>query len=290
VLSHFPNHVAHESIMNRITNMENNRKEKIFKSGYGDIYYNLSGPSNAPAIVFVHGVGMDHKTFDGQAKAIGSKYRLLMWDLPGHGKSTFEQDGQHFTTMAADCMYALMMHAGVEKAVLVGQSLGSMIIQHFISKYPDKVLATVHVPGIDLTDPFNPPFKILIDLMLGMVHLIPEKTFYDSFGRHRAENPGVQKYLSNAIGRAGKKLVMRITKDMVDDLFKALPNPEIRPMLIAYGEKDLSFIRKGSLKWHRKAGYSKCVVIPKANHIANQDNAEDFNQAFANFLNESGIR
>jgi 3-oxoadipate enol-lactonase len=264
--------------------MKNTIEEAIYKSRYGDIYYKLCGPRDAPMVVFVHGVGMDHRTFEEQADAIGGQYRLLMWDLPGHGNSTFKQYDQRFTHMAANCLDGLMHEAGVGKAVFVGQSLGSMIVQHFVAMHPEKVMATVHVPGIDLTDRFNPVLKILISMMLGMARMIPERIFYNSFGSHRAEKPEVQRYLSGSISRVGKEFVMRITKDMVDDLFEALPTPQKRPMLIAYGEKDLPFIRKGSLKWHRKFPYSNCIEIPEANHISNQDNPEDFNKVLVDFL------
>jgi pimeloyl-ACP methyl ester carboxylesterase len=43
--------------------------------------------------------------------------------------------------------------------------------------------------------------------------------------------------------------------------------------------------KTGSVKWHQKINGSKCVKILAANHIANQDNSEDFNKALLDFLN-----
>lgn len=41
-------------------------KQGIFSSSYGDIYYEFSGEEDSPTLVFIHGVGMDHATFQEQ--------------------------------------------------------------------------------------------------------------------------------------------------------------------------------------------------------------------------------
>jgi len=62
------------------------------------------------------------------------------------------------------------------------------------------------------------------------------------------------------------------------------PEPAKAPLLITYGKKDLFFIRNAAKKWHKKEIGSKCVEIQNANHIANQDNPGEFNQAMIDFL------
>jgi len=84
--------------------------------------------------------------------------------------------------------------------------------------------------------------------------------------------------------RTGKKLALSITEDMVYDLIDESPMSLKKPLLIAYGEKDLFFIRNAALQWHKKVLESQCIEIPNANHIANQDNPEEFNNALIGFL------
>ena len=57
----------------------------MYKSKYGDIYYNLIGIKDLSCMIFIHGVGMDHRTFEKQVDAFKEKFRVLVWDLPGHG-------------------------------------------------------------------------------------------------------------------------------------------------------------------------------------------------------------
>lgn len=259
------------------------RKGK-FSSAYGDIYYELSGADDGLTLVFIHGVGMDQLTFKGQRESLESQYRILVWDLPGHGASTSKNYTKRFTEISADCLNELMVELQISQAVLVGQSLGSMVAQHFQLKHPEKVLAIVHAPGIELKSHIGTWAKKLVPFFIFLIGLIPENMFYKSFGKHRAVKKEVQEYLSATISHTGKKFALQITADMCYDLIDSWPQPEKVSLLILYGEQDLSFIRKASRSWHAQEPLSHCVAIPYANHIANQDNPEAFNQALSQFL------
>lgn len=78
-------------------------------------------------------------------------------------------------------------------------------------------------------------------------------------------------------------MVLKITRDIGDDLVEGLPGLPHRPLLITCGEDDI-FTRGLSEKWHRRTPGSQRAVISKANHIANQDNAEEFNRVLISFL------
>jgi 3-oxoadipate enol-lactonase len=258
----------------------------FYQSKYGNIYYHLVGKKGSPVIAFIHGVGMDHKTFDKQINAFKSDYRILVWDLPGHGSSTYNESPKRFTEMAADCLYDLLKSLDIDEVILVGQSLGSIIVQHFQVKYPLIVLAAVHIPGIEISSRMGSWTKLFVPLMISMFKFFPSKPFYRLFGKHRAVNEEVQKYLSQAIEKAGKKLVLLITKDMVYDIIEESPRPPIRPTLFMYGEKDLFFIRKVTKKWHLRESSSQFAEIKNADHIANQDNPKMVNTILKKFLIE----
>jgi pimeloyl-ACP methyl ester carboxylesterase len=270
--------------INSNTTKEIDMKNGFLKSKYGDIFYKFSVADGKPVIIFTHGVGMDHKTFEMQVEALKSDYSLLVWDLPGHGRSTIKEEGERFTKMSADCLNALMKELGIKKAIMVGQSLGSIIVQYFLIRYPSLVTATVHAPGIEIKSHIGSWTKMFVPLMMGMFHLFPKNAFYRLFGRHRAEKIEVQNYLSDTMRQTGKKLALQITKDLVYDLIDKSPVPGKRPILITYGEKELYYIRKASIKWHKSTANSKCIKIKNANHILNQDNPEDFNKALIDFL------
>jgi len=58
-----------------------------FENKVGKVYYEVHGREEAPAIIFSHGSNMNHETFKTQAEALKDKYRVIIWDMPYHGKS-----------------------------------------------------------------------------------------------------------------------------------------------------------------------------------------------------------
>lgn len=259
-------------------------KKEMFSSSYGDLYFELSGNENGPTLVFIHGVGMDRHTFQEQIEFFRSLYKVLVWDLPGHGASSLKNYTKRFTELSADCLNELMEELQISQAILVGQSLGSMVAQHFQLKHPGKVLAVAHAPGIELKSHIGKWAKMLVPIFIFLVGLIPKNMFYNSFGKHRAVKKEVQEYLTATIKHIGKKLALQVTADMSYDLIDPSLSTKKVSLLLIYGQKDLFFIRNASKKWHKNEPLSQCVEIPYANHIANQDNPEAFNQALNQFL------
>ena len=94
--------------------------------------------SSLPAIVFLHGGGMDHSVWALLARAFAhSGYAVLAPDLPGHGRSA----GKPLTSIAAlaDWTAALIDVAGAKAARLVGHSMGSLVALETAARHPDKV-------------------------------------------------------------------------------------------------------------------------------------------------------
>jgi pimeloyl-ACP methyl ester carboxylesterase len=94
--------------------------------------------SSLPAIVFLHGAGMDHSVWALLARAFAHHgYAVLAPDLPGHGRSA----GKPLTSIAAlaDWTAALIDVAGAKAARLVGHSMGSLVALETAARHPDKV-------------------------------------------------------------------------------------------------------------------------------------------------------
>ena len=94
--------------------------------------------TNLPAIVFLHGAGMDHSVWALLARAFAHHgYAVLAPDLPGHGRSA----GTPLTSIAAlaDWTAALIDGAGAKAARLVGHSMGSLVALETAARHPDKV-------------------------------------------------------------------------------------------------------------------------------------------------------
>ncbi|MCD8509924.1 MAG: alpha/beta hydrolase [Bacillus sp. (in: Bacteria)] len=250
----------------------------------GKIYYELYGREEAPLIVFSHGVALDNQTFWKQVEGLKKEYRILIWDMPFHGKSSKINERLPFSETAADFLMELLSKLELRKAILVGQSLGSFVSQYATWKYPDMVAATVHIGGAPLYPKYSKLFKGLNPLISPMLRAYPEKSLYKTFSKHKALSEDTRYYMEHVSSRTGRQIIAHLTKEMVRDMVQGLPKRSEQPMLLTYGDHDISFIKKMNSKWHKEQPNSELAVIKDAHHIANQDNPEQFNAILSDFV------
>lgn len=105
------------------------------------------------AIVFIHGWACDSTFFDEQFATLQfatpqGAGRMIAIDLPGHGKSEEARPGVDYTMAYwARSIDAVLRHAGIDEAILVGHSNGVPVIRQFYRMYPDRALALVAIDG-----------------------------------------------------------------------------------------------------------------------------------------------
>jgi len=90
-----------------------------------------------PTVVFVHGAGLDHSSFALQSRYFGYHGRnVLALDLPGHGRSEGPPLGS--IDALADWVDRVLKTLKIEKAALVGHSMGALTALEFAARYPAK--------------------------------------------------------------------------------------------------------------------------------------------------------
>lgn len=107
-----------------------------------------------PAVLFLHGAGFDRTVWRLQTRWFAHHGRsVLAVDLPGHGWS----DGLALSSIAvmAEWTAALIEAAGLEKAALVGHSMGGLVALETAARFPDKVRA-LGLCGVAAEMPVHP--------------------------------------------------------------------------------------------------------------------------------------
>ncbi|MGB1309819.1 MAG: alpha/beta fold hydrolase [Leucothrix sp.] len=102
--------------------------------------YSLTGRKDADVIVLIHGLGLTRDTWASHLAAYEEAHTVLNYDLYGHGESAPPPEIPNLTTFSEQ-LRELMDELGIEKATLVGFSLGGMINRRFAMDYPDRVSA-----------------------------------------------------------------------------------------------------------------------------------------------------
>jgi pimeloyl-ACP methyl ester carboxylesterase len=98
------------------------------------------------ALVLVHGWGCRMGHWRDQIPDFAKRNRVLTLDLPGHGESDKPQIA-YTMDLFANAIDAVMREAKVERAVVVGHSMGTPVARQFYRKYPQKTLGIIIVDG-----------------------------------------------------------------------------------------------------------------------------------------------
>lgn len=104
--------------------------------------YELHGPSGAPLVVLIHGLGLCRGLWAQHLGALSQSFRVLTYDLYGHGDSA-PLSGKAALTTYSDQLAGLLDHINARTAAVVGFSIGGMINRRFALDYRDRVSALV---------------------------------------------------------------------------------------------------------------------------------------------------
>lgn len=95
-----------------------------------------------PALVLIHGVGLNASVWAPQIEAFGSAYRVIAYDTLGHGGSALPASAASLSGYAAQ-LHGLLDCLDVDRAVLLGHSMGALISILFAADYGDRVQAVI---------------------------------------------------------------------------------------------------------------------------------------------------
>lgn len=103
------------------------------------VAYRLLGAEANPLVVLAHPLGMSQAVWDDILPALLPRYRVLTWDLPGHGASQAWGDGPITPADLAGEALALADHAGVERFHFAGTSIGGVVGQALVSEHGERL-------------------------------------------------------------------------------------------------------------------------------------------------------
>lgn len=116
-------------------------------------HYTDWGDATAPPLVLLHGVTGHARTWDDEAGALATRYRVLALDQRGHGDSDPAPDGDYTVTAMASDLTAFADALGLAHVAIVGLSMGGRVAIAFAGQAPRRVsrLVTVDI-GPDIAE------------------------------------------------------------------------------------------------------------------------------------------
>jgi pimeloyl-ACP methyl ester carboxylesterase len=119
-----------------------------------------SGNPSGPAIVFVHDIAQSQLAFQKQMRGeLAGRFRLISYDLRGHGESDkpAREDAYNDGRRMSDDLQAVIAATGAVKPVLVGWSLGGIVVAQYLADRGERDIAGVNFVGARIARPATPP-------------------------------------------------------------------------------------------------------------------------------------
>lgn len=238
------------------------------------IHYEEHG--QGPALLLSHGYSATCRMWDGQIAAFKDRYRLIVWDMRGHGQSDYPTDaGAYSEAMTVADMAAVLDAAGEKTAIIAGLSLGGYMSLAFHARHPERTRALMLFdtgPGFKKDDAriaWNARANLRArDLEIrGLAALGAGDEVRMS--QHR-----------DATGLAGAARGMLAQRD--DAVIRSLEAIHV-PTLVLVGANDTNFLAATDYMAAKINGAVK-AVIADAGHAANLHQPEAFNATVDKFL------
>ncbi|MBU3672738.1 MAG: alpha/beta hydrolase [Sinobacteraceae bacterium] len=257
------------------------------------------GAAGQPVIVMVHGFGQSHASFEAQfaAPELNSHFRLVSYDLRGHGMSGKPWAREAYTTSAlwAEDLARVIEVTGARKVVLVGWSYGTLVIGDYLRKYGSERLAGVILTGAygGFTDPPNgrtpPPATVIAE----MNRMRDEQMSGDPQLRAAAVRRGVLRLTGKAMPEAwiaqattmGMLTATEARRFMFDrpiDNKDVLPKLNV-PLLVVIGGKDGSTPEQQGRDLAARVRGATATFYPESGHSPFAEEPERFNRELGSF-------
>jgi pimeloyl-ACP methyl ester carboxylesterase len=258
------------------------------------LYYEESG-EGAP-VLFIHEFAGDYRSWEPQTSVLSRQFRCIVYNARGYPPSDAPGELERYSQeRARDDALSVLDHLGIERAHIVGLSMGGFATLHFSLAYPQRAKSLV-VAGCGYgaapagREKFRASCEALATLLKtrGMAEGGREYTIGPARVQLQNKNPEAWRAFAErfAAGSAtGRALTMRGVQMQRPSLWDLVENmKDLRaPVLLMTGDEDEACLEP-ALLMKRSIPASGLVVFPRSGHMLNLEEPEAFNRALLEFF------
>jgi len=258
------------------------------------LYYEESGAGTP--VLFIHEFAGDHRSWEPQVGALAGSYRCIVYSARGYPPSDVPSELDRYSqACATEDALCILDHLGVERAHVVGLSMGGFATLHFGLAYPQRARSLV-VAGCGYgaapadRERFHASCEALAVRLetLGMTEGGREYAIGPARVQLQNKNPKAWRAFAErftAGSAAGRALTMRGVQMQRPSLWELVEDMKrIRvPVLVMTGDEDEACLEP-SLLMKRSIPTSGLVVFPRSGHMLNLEEPGAFNHALLEFF------
>jgi 3-oxoadipate enol-lactonase len=250
------------------------------------INYELTGKEDAPVVMLSHSLAASMVMWNPQLKVLEPHFRVLRYDMRGHGDSEATEGAYSLDLLAADVI-ALLDTLNIDVKHFVGLSIGGMIGQCLALNYADRFQSlTLCDTSPIIPDEAKPLFQERSEIAStkGMQALV-EETLQRWFTPPYLDknHPEVDLIRSQILATPVMGFI-GCSEAIVNLNYLDRLSEITLPTLIIVGEDDPGTPVSASQAIHERISGSKLVVLSSAAHLSNIEQADAFNSALMDFL------
>jgi len=241
------------------------------------IDYQVTGQGRA--VLMSHGYSATRHMWDGQHAKLGDRYRMISWDMRGHGSTDSPSDPARYShALTVADMKALLEHLGIRRAVIGGLSLGGTMSLEFYVAHPEMVEALILCdtgPGYrnaEARAKWN-------ERAMARATELEARGLEALGGRSREMREAMSHHRSaQGLAHAARGMLAQQDSRVID----ALGSITV-PTLVIVGDKDEPFLAPCEYMAKKIPG-ARLEVVKDAGHSSNLDQPDAFNRVFVGFL------
>ncbi len=239
-----------------------------------------TGPRDAPPLILIHGFGSSLQTWDAWAEGLARNHRVIRFDLPGSGLSLPDPQGDYTDARSVQLLLALMDRLGIQRASLVGHSIGGRIAWTFAALHPERVDRLVLVAPDGFASPgFNYGQPPEVPALLGLMRYTLPKSLLRMNLQPAYADP---KWVTDALVDRTYDLIRAPgARDALLDRMRqtilldptALLRAIAAPTLLVWGERDAMIPYANSADYLELIPDAQRVSLPEAGHVPQEEAA-----------------
>jgi len=249
--------------------------------------HRLEGPSGAPVVTLTHPLGVTFALWDDHVAALTKRFRVLRYDVRGHGGSEIPPGPYTLEQMAGD-LFDLLDSLGIAETHFVGVSMGGLIGMTAALTRPSRITSLVLCDTTACYGPGVRPMwedRIHVAESAGMTSVLVDRTmaiwFTEAF---RARQPDAVERIAAMLRKSDPRgYAAAIRAIGFVDLTERIG--AIRcPALVVVGEQDPGTPPSMARVIHERITGSELLIVPGAMHCAVVEDSDRFLTALVNFL------